>query len=46
MQYPHSFLFDESFCDEIDSFQKLPVRKKMKKIVGKMEYPLAETASA
>jgi hypothetical protein len=31
MQDPHSFLLDESSFAEIDSFQKLLVRKKMKK---------------
>jgi hypothetical protein len=37
MQDPHSFLLDESSCAEIDSFQKLPVRKKRKNVAGKME---------
>jgi hypothetical protein len=37
MQDPCSFLLDESSCGEIDSFQKLPVRKKMKNVAGKME---------
>jgi hypothetical protein len=31
MQDPCSFLLDESSCGKIDSFQKLPVRKKTKK---------------
>ena len=43
MQDPCNFLLDESSCGKIDSFHKLPVRKKMKNIVGKMEYPLTET---
>jgi hypothetical protein len=37
MQHPCSFLLDESSCGEIDSFQKLPVRKKTKNVAGKME---------
>jgi hypothetical protein len=43
MQDPCSFLLDESSCGEIDSFQKLPARKKTKNVAGKMEYPLTET---
>jgi hypothetical protein len=37
MEDPHSFFLDESSCAKIDSFQKLPVRKKRKNFVGKME---------
>jgi hypothetical protein len=37
MQDPRSFLLDESSCAEIDSFQKLPMRKKTKNVAGKME---------
>jgi hypothetical protein len=37
MQDPCSFLLDESSCGKIDSFRKLPVRKKMKNVAGKME---------
>ena len=31
------FLFDESSCVEIDIFHKLPLRKKTKMVVGKVE---------
>jgi hypothetical protein len=37
MQYPCNFLLDESYYGKIDSFHKLPVRKKTKNIAGKME---------
>jgi hypothetical protein len=37
MQDLCSFLLDESSCAEIDSFQKLLVRKKTKNVAGKME---------
>jgi hypothetical protein len=37
MQDPRSFLLHESSCAGIDSFQKLPMRKKMKNVAGKME---------
>jgi len=43
MQDPCSFLLDESSRGEIDSFQKLPVRKKTKNVTRKMEWPLTET---
>jgi hypothetical protein len=34
---PCSFLLDGSSCGKIDSLWKLPVRKKMKIVAGKME---------
>jgi hypothetical protein len=37
MKHPCSFLLDESSYGEIDSFQKILVRKKMKNVAGKME---------
>jgi hypothetical protein len=45
MQYICSFLLDESSYAEIDIFHKLPLRKNMKMVAGKVEYLLAETAS-